>query len=551
MTLGVFRVSSGRDACETMPGPDEDGPRLVYYRDGLVTTVSVEQWDEHLALKNNGKVDASNGQDMPTQILVAGYPLMLHPQGGRDARVAVVGWGSGVTVGSSLRFPVREVLAAELEPAVLEASWWFRSVNGLHYAGRPGASTWKAPFVAEPRLRPVADDGRNFLASSPERFDVIVSEPSNPWIAGVASLFTEEHFAVSRERLAENGIYCQWVQLYELSPRLVKIVLRTFAEAFPHVRVFAADRYSSDTVLVGSQRPIPLDLERLEQVWADPKVAEELRRAGLRRPTDLLARQLFGSREEVLRYAQVEWRHRPWCVLLEDGGLVECHATREQATEALTLLRPSWPAARLVHDPDHWQPFWGATNGPDVRCGKDCRREPVPLNTDDNGLLEFGAPVDLLAYERYRGFFLGFYESSWPYGRVRPESVGGLQEGPRRLARLVDAARSLLEHGRKAEATAFLDLAESSGGGRDVLRLAAALRALVEPLGRAPALRMEPLPPVLEGLGRAQRDTLAQSLTTIRAHVEANRWEEALHVLEDVPREVRHAAGPSLRALHA
>ncbi len=74
MTLGVFRVSLAADACSDNWGE----PDLVYYHDGLSTTVSVERWGRHYALKNNGKVDASNGDDMPTQIMVAAYPLMMH-----------------------------------------------------------------------------------------------------------------------------------------------------------------------------------------------------------------------------------------------------------------------------------------------------------------------------------------------------------------------------------------------------------------------------------------------------------------------------------------
>ncbi len=551
MTLGVFRVSSGRNACSDLPWEDGDGPRLVYYRDGLVTTVSVERWDEHLALKNNGKVDASNGQDMPTQILVAGYPLLLHPRGGREARVAVVGWGSGVTVGSALRFPVAEVIAAELEPSVLEASWWFREVNRLPFASRPGSPGWAYPYVRSPRLRAVADDGRNFLASASERFDVVVSEPSNPWIAGVASLFTTEHFRVSSARLADDGIYCQWVQLYELSPRLVKVVLRTFAEAFPHVRVFAADRYSSDTVLLGSRRPIPLDLAHLEAAWRNPEIAQEMARAGLHRPADVLARQLFASRQEVLRYAQVEWRHQPWCLVVEDGDLVSCHASESDAQAALRELRPAWPTARVLHDPSHWRPYWGATNAPEVPCGKGCRRKPAPLNTDDNGLLEFGAPLDLVAYERYRGFFLGFYETSWPYGRVAPASLLGVGSRLDAARRLTEVARSMLEHGRKPEAASFLEAAQARGALAETARLAVALARLLEPIEQAPPLRMEPLPPWNETLDRAAHRSLQRTLSHVATFVRAGRFEEALEALEAVPLRVREAAGPSLQALHA
>src|SRR5207248_1962415 len=97
MTLGVFRISLAKDVLdqETWGEPD-----LVYYRDGLATTVSVERWGRHYSLKNNGKVEASNGDDMPTQIMVAALPLLLHPRGARGLDLALIGLGSGVTAGA-------------------------------------------------------------------------------------------------------------------------------------------------------------------------------------------------------------------------------------------------------------------------------------------------------------------------------------------------------------------------------------------------------------------------------------------------------------------
>jgi spermidine synthase len=87
----------------------------------------------HFALKNNGKVDASNGDDMPTQVLVAGYPLLLHPRGPENLDVAIVGFGSGVTIGTALQFPVRRVDDVELERWIPDASRYFADVNHLTY----------------------------------------------------------------------------------------------------------------------------------------------------------------------------------------------------------------------------------------------------------------------------------------------------------------------------------------------------------------------------------------------------------------------------------
>jgi spermidine synthase len=253
MTLGVFRVS----LAEGMLDPESWGqPELVYYEDGLSTTVTVERWGRHYALKNNGKVDASNGDDMPTQITVAAYPLLMHPAGPTDLDVAVVGFGSGVTVGTALSFPVDSVDVIELERAIPEAARWFADVNLLDY------SLDHFPFVEMDRLEIINDDGRNYLAATDRMYDVIISEPSNPWITGVSDLFTVDHFEIASRRLREGGIYCQWVQLYEMSPENIKVIFRTFAEVFPHVIVLAADDRSSDTVVIGSFSPLSMDLAR-------------------------------------------------------------------------------------------------------------------------------------------------------------------------------------------------------------------------------------------------------------------------------------------------
>ncbi len=294
MTLGAFRISLARDVLdeESWGAPD-----LVYYRDGLSTTVTVERWGRHYSLKNNGKVDASNGDDMPTQIMVSALPLLMHRKPANELSVAVVGFGSGVTVGAALQFPVKSVDVVELERSTLQASRFFADVNHLAYTSP------RFPYVEMPRLTVWNDDGRNFLAASKRRYDVIVSEPSNPWLTGVSDLFTLDHFKIAKKKLAKGGIYCQWAQLYELAPENVRTIYRTFASVFRHVVVFSAEDLSSDTILLGSDDPLPLDLERLTRGLADARVAQELERAYVHAPFDVFARVLLANRDEVMRFA--------------------------------------------------------------------------------------------------------------------------------------------------------------------------------------------------------------------------------------------------------
>jgi spermidine synthase len=286
-TAGIFRPALARDVLKT--GKWED-PKLVYYRDGISTTVSVEQWSaEHFSLKNNGKVDASTGDDMPTQITVGLLPVLVHPRVPEiRPEVLLIGYASGVTAGSILQYPVHRLDVVELEPAILEAAKYFRHVNNRPRSDR--------------RLRLITDDGRNFLAAGTARYDVIINEPSNPWITGVSNLFTREYFEIGRRRLKPGGIFCTWAQMYEISPRHIKSIYSTFSSVFPHVYAFSAEALSSDTFLIGAMRPLKMDLRRMRGAFAFPAVKREFGRANIRTPDDLIALTLLGP-EEVRSYA--------------------------------------------------------------------------------------------------------------------------------------------------------------------------------------------------------------------------------------------------------
>lgn len=271
---GLFRVSVARSVVRLHNRPLPD---LLYYKDGIATTVSVERWGKTIALKNNGKVDASNSDDMGTQIMVGLMPLLWHPTAlEKPPRVAVVGYGSGVTIGAVTQFPIAHADVVELEPAVVEAGdRFFAEVSHLP--------------SKDPRVNVIIGDGRNFMTQSQDRYDVIVSEPSNPWITGVSNLFTIDYWKLAKSRLADDGVFCQWAQLYELSPVNIKTLLRSFASVFPYTYVFTSEYGSSDMILVASQKPLPLDLRRLRKNFAVPSLRAELSRAGIDRAEEVLA----------------------------------------------------------------------------------------------------------------------------------------------------------------------------------------------------------------------------------------------------------------------
>ncbi|MBW2531232.1 MAG: hypothetical protein JRI55_07105, partial [Deltaproteobacteria bacterium] len=502
MTIGVFRLSLMTGALDSESWGDPD---VKYYYDGVTTTVSVELWGRHFALKNNGKVDASNGDDMPTQIMIAAYPLLLHPAGPEGLDVAIVGFGSGVTVGAALEFPIARLDVVELENAVVEASRVFGStegeradaefdVNHLVYrrerdpeTGAPNPEfDWTDPdtYVINDRLRLIADDGRNFLTSTPRKFDVIVSEPSNPWITGVSNMFTQESFAAMAASLKPGGLFCQWVQLYELSPENVKVILRTFASVFPHVAWFSAEDLSSDTVILGSFEPINLDLAHIREVMRDRRTRAELERAYIFSASDVLARVLLVDRKEFDEYT--------------------------------TGLSPD-PSA-------------------------------LPINTDDNALIEFAAPRDLISFKRFAGYLAAIYTGEWQQGRLH-RVVRGLGEGDTAEARDRAAlALSLLANGRKPEAGRFLERAMELAEDEPAVARATRMAALLRGEGGRPVPELEEVEPP-PGMSEVQAKELRDKVADVLRSLSMGADRDALERFSRIPQHLWSRGGPQLMLL--
>jgi len=248
--------------------------RLAFLREGLNATVSVRQFDGGTSLLVNGKADASTDLDMSTQLMLGTIPLLVHPS---PSDVAVVGWGSGVTAYTATFFPeVKRVDVIEIEPAVVAASRFFHRVNG----------------AAErlPRVRIHYDDARSYLLATRRRFDVLISEPSNPWMAGVANLFSRDFYRQARGRLKPGGIFGQWLQLYKMDSRSVALVFRTMLESFPHVQVWFTDR--DNLILLGSARPLRPSVARVRAAFkADKRLPRYMAAFG----TGMLPEQFFGA----------------------------------------------------------------------------------------------------------------------------------------------------------------------------------------------------------------------------------------------------------------
>jgi spermidine synthase len=297
MTAGVYKYGlEWRERAGFAPRRDLAAERqLVFYEEGREAVVAVAErpGSGRRFLSVNGKTDAGSGaEDVLTQRFIAHVPLLLHPA---PRSVLVVGWGAGATAASAARHPVQRLECVEIEPATWRAAPLFDALSGQ--------------VRRDPRFRIVFRDGRNHLLRSGERWDAIVSEPSNPWISGVSNLFTRDFYVIARERLAPGGVFGQWFHYYNLDPLDLKVELATFAAVFPHVSLWLvpplgapeAGSLTADLLLVGSGEPHALDPQRLSAAMAGP-IGDDLRSTGVIRDDVALIAAWAMDRPTLLRW---------------------------------------------------------------------------------------------------------------------------------------------------------------------------------------------------------------------------------------------------------
>ena len=258
---------------------------VLYYREGLTATVSVHRpHKDYLYLKTNGKTDGSFGDSL-TMLLTGYIPMFLKPAA-KD--VAIIGLGTGMTVKAVGAFPVESIKVLEIEPAMAEAAALFEDrIGGI---------------LRDSRVKIIPSDGRNYMLATAQLYDLIVSEPSNPWIAGIASLFTQDFYAVAKQKLKPGGIFAQWIHVYSMSPDDFRMVLRTFAEAFPHLSVWAMQE--SDFLLIGSSTPLEFDYPGARKIFAaNPIIRADFQSLGFTDPYVLRGFYRM-SKKEISAFAE-------------------------------------------------------------------------------------------------------------------------------------------------------------------------------------------------------------------------------------------------------
>lgn len=219
---------------------------IVWEADGVESSVGLSA--EHAyAFIVNGKVDGHAIGDASTQVMMGMVSAVLHPD---PRRSVVIGMGTGSSAGWLAQIGSMErVDVVELEPAILEVARRCAPVN--------------ANALENAKVNVIIGDGREVLLTAPNQYDLIVSEPSNPYRAGVATLFTKEFYDAVAKRLGENGIFTQWLQAYEIDAQTIQTIYATLTSVFSHVETWQTN--TNNLLLLCSQTPVECSASELGQ----------------------------------------------------------------------------------------------------------------------------------------------------------------------------------------------------------------------------------------------------------------------------------------------
>jgi spermidine synthase len=250
---------------------------VLFYAEGVETIVSaVRVKGGEQSFITNGRIEASSHlQGQQVMFALSHLPMLLHKN---PKNVLVVGLGSGMTLGAiSVHPSVEQITLVEIEPKVIGVAKTFENYN--HHV------------LDDPKLKIVFNDGRNFLLTTKDKYDVITADPIHPWFRGAGYLYTTEYFRQVSEHLLPGGIICQWLPIYELTPEDLKSVVITFMQHFKHTMLWLT---YYDAELIGSNTPIRFDEAELDRRIAEPAISDDLKRVMMGSATDLLSYFVMG-----------------------------------------------------------------------------------------------------------------------------------------------------------------------------------------------------------------------------------------------------------------
>lgn len=347
---------------------DKIKEKIKFYKEGLTTVVSVtaDEKGNTTLLKNNGKVDAGvpldgdgpSQADMVTQVLLGELPVLLHKKEPKNA--LVIGLGSGCTTGSVIRYPsIKDVKVCEIEKGVIDSNKLFEPPIDKSPLDGNGSPLNKARNLLAKKVKAIHTDGRNYLLTTREKFDIIISQPADPWVTGASQLFTKEFWDLGSNHLKKDGLFCEWIQLYSITPEYLGVLINTFKQSFGkykngkkvkegYVFMFRPGT-AGEILLIGSNDPIEIDVEKIEQriktsytlkskgsKALEVNIKDDLSRISILDAVDIVGELLLGNEEvtalskelsnEVSRLSSLPLEKR---INTDDNVLIEFDAPKK------------------------------------------------------------------------------------------------------------------------------------------------------------------------------------------------------------------------------
>ncbi len=320
-----------------------ESTEIIFHKDGKTASVDLlKSSDGSISIVTNGKPDARivmadnapPSNDESTMILAGSLPLLFNP----EARTAAnIGMGSGLTTHVLLNSPKLErVDTIEIEPAMIEAARGFRP-------------RVEAPF-SDPRNHFHIDDAKSFFSANKSEYDIIVSEPSNPWVSGVSGLYTDEFYRRARTHLRSGALFVQWLHVYEMDFDLVASVMKAIGRNFSDYVLYAANDGDLLIVAVKDGKVPAIDKHNMSRA----NLIQALGRVDIHTFEDIQSRRI-GDRtllEPLFIYTPIPVNSDFFPIL--DLQAVRARFMKHQVTEITLLGAETLPALEMLGEKDNF-----------------------------------------------------------------------------------------------------------------------------------------------------------------------------------------------------
>ena len=328
--------------------------KVIYTKEGRNSSVAITMWsDGAVEVDVNGHVEATTEPyDMKLQRMVGHLPALLHPH---PRSVLGIGFGAGVSAGTFTRYPsIEHITVCEIEPVIPPTST--RYFYDQDY-----------DVMDNPRTRIVYDDARHFILTTPEKFDIIASDPLDVFVKGTAAIYSKEYFEAVKQHLKPGGMFSLYVPLYETDERTIKSELATFFAAFPYGTVWAnlRDGEGYDMVFMGQAEALKINVDEVQQRLERPDyapVAQSLREVGAGSAVELLSTYAGQARdlEPWIRGAEIN-RDRDLRLQYLGGWGINSQMADYLYRQIVRYRRP--PANLFTGSPEKVQLLLGAMYG--------------------------------------------------------------------------------------------------------------------------------------------------------------------------------------------